>query len=219
MVTIGDIEMAKETKEPSITITPEATLTQYFLEEIQKALKNQQVHTDRIVEIYLATMLAEFSRSETLFARKDEDLKDKPLAVIYAEAMVGLSSAKIRLFKYVGDCSLFIAGFFSDSFQRKIIDVDYVIMLGAISYARLHQMFWKRIEDSHFSGLFHDLSERFPTYVNVFSEISEESRIQSSRDILRLYEKWLKTKSTRMAKQLIAQGIQPNPTVNVRHLH
>lgn len=203
---------------PEILITPEPSVLEYFRDRIEKAFKNQRVQTDQVVKIYLSNLLVEFMHTEVLFGKKEEDLREKPLALIYAEAMTSLSGGQIRLLKYLGDFTMFFSGFFSDSLQRKIIDVDYLITLGAIAYDKLHQRFHRKQEDRILSELFSDLSGRFTTYVDILSEISEESQLQDHRDILRLYEKWLKTRSERTAEQLRKQGIQLHEIIPPNHL-
>ncbi len=208
-----------ERQKRGIVITREASLSEYFREQLEKAFKNQQVRSEQVVKIYLSNLLAEFMRAEVLYAVEDEALREKPLAVIYATALKSIASVQVRLLKYLGDFTMFFSGFFSDSLQRRIIDVDYLVTLGAIAYAKLHQRFHRQSEDRTLSDLYQDLSDRFTTYVDILSEISEESRLQNPADILRLYEKWLRTRSERAAEQLRRQGIRITDAVRTPYLH
>ena len=208
-----------EKGKPEILITREPSVSEYFRERIEKALQNQRVCTDHVVKIYLSNLLAEFMHAEVFFGKKDEDLEEQPLALIYTKALNSIASVQIRLLKYLGDFTMFSSGFFSDSLQRKIIDVDYLITLGAIAYGKLHDRFHRHQEDRVLSDLFSDLSGRFAIYVDILSEISEESQLQDHRDILRLYEKWLKTRSERTAEQLRKQGIQLHAAMPSKYLH
>ena len=204
---------------PEIIISREPSVSEFFRERIEKALRNQGVETDHVVKIYLSNLLAEFMHADVLFGNMDEDLEGKPLALIYAKALTSMAGVQIRLLKYLGDFTMFFSGFFSDSLQRKIIDVDYLITLGAIAYGKLHHRYHRQQEDRVLSDLFSDLSGRFTIYVDILSEISEESQLQDHRDILRLYEKWLKTRSERTAAQLRKQGIQLQETATSAYLH
>ena len=38
--------------------------------------------------------------------------------------------------KQIGDVSLFVSGFFSDSLRRKLVDVDYYVSIGGVAYQR-----------------------------------------------------------------------------------
>jgi hypothetical protein len=204
---------------PEILITQEPSVSEYFRKRIEKALENQRVETDHVVKIYLSNLLTDFMRTDVLFGRTDEDLAGKPLALIYAEALTSITGVQIRLLKYLGDFTMFFSGFFSDSLQRKIIDVDYLITLGGIAYGKLHHRYHLQQEDRVLSDLFSDLSGRFTVYVDILSEISEESQLHDHRDVLRLYEKWLKTRSERTAAQLRKQGIQLDEAMPPKYLH
>ncbi len=196
----------------------ESSVTEYFQQQVEQALCNQRVEADGLVSTYLVDLLAGFLRSESLYAEEDEDLKEKPLALVYAKALTSLAGVRIRLLKYLGDFSMFFSGYFSESFQRKVIDVDYLISMGEVAYEKLHICLQGQREDPALSSLFLDLSARFTTYVDVLSEISEEDRTHTARDLLRLYEKWLKTGSARTADQLRRQGILPNETLPKTYL-
>jgi hypothetical protein len=110
------------------------------------------------------------------------------------------------------DRSLFISGFFSDSLKRSLADVDYYMALGARAYQ------WLGEEDDVLRPVFLDLGQRFVSFVDVFSEVSERSALMSNNDLLRLYEKWLRTRSRRDEELLAERGIVPNASVGRKFL-
>ena len=69
-----------------------------------------------------------------------------------------------------------------------------------------------------FYELFHELATKFVIYVDLLGEISENCRLATDIGVLRLYEKWLRTKSSRNAKQLADHGIIPDPSLDTRFL-
>jgi hypothetical protein len=105
---------------------------------------------------------------------------------------------------------LFISGYFSDSLNRSLVDVDYYIALGERAYGSLART------DDTLSDVFDELAEKFSGFVDVLGEVSERSSLASNTDVLRLYEKWLKTKSRRSGDLLARQGIVPNGSVSTR---
>jgi hypothetical protein len=107
--------------------------------------------------------------------------------------------------KQVGDVSLFMSGFFSDSFRRKLVDVDYYVTIGGYAYNAL-----SRVESETFSSVFAELGEKFGAFVDVLAEVSERTSCASNADLLRLYEKWLKTGSPRSGQLLVERGVVPN---------
>jgi hypothetical protein len=54
--------------------------------------------------------------------------------------------------------------------------------------------------------------------MDVLADISERTALGSSADVLRLYEKFLRTGSVRDGQKLIDRGILPNPTIGKRFL-
>ena len=74
-----------------------------------------------------------------------------------------------------------MSGFFSDSLQRKLVDVDYYVTIGGIAYNAL-----SRIETDTLSPVFAELAEKFVGFVDVLSEVSERTSCTSNADLLRL---------------------------------
>jgi hypothetical protein len=147
----------------------------------------------------VVNLLASFMHLDSPGARADEALGVRLVKALAAEG------AKQRdELRHVGDLSLFISGFFSDSLNRRLVDVDYYIQLGEHAYASLAR------RDGRFGDVFDELSGKFVAFVDVLSEVSEHSAITSNSDLLRLYEKWLRTKSRRSGDLLVARGIVPN---------
>jgi hypothetical protein len=111
----------------------------------------------------------------------------------------------------VGDLSLFVAGFFSDSLNRKLVDIDYYVMLGGRAYESL-----SRFERETFAPAFAELAGSFVSFVDVLNDVSEQCTMTSNADVLRLYEKWLRTGSRRDGQRLVERGIVPNASIATR---
>ena len=107
--------------------------------------------------------------------------------------------------RQVGDLSLFISGFFGDSLRRKLVDVDYYASIGGTAYTAL-----SRFETDALASVFAELAENFVAFVDVLSEVSERTSCASNADLLRLYERWLRTGSQRSGQLLIERGVVPN---------
>lgn len=175
------------------------TPIEHFKDLVGVALRRQKVKTNELVEYYLSTLLEGFILSE--------NLSTEPLAVAYLKALGTGGARQAHMMKQLGDISLFTSGFFSDSFKRKIIDIDYYILMGAASYGYLASI--HNEGDSAVPSLFSELSAKFKLFADVLTEVSEKSRLTSSRDILRLYERWLRTNSRHAESLLRGLGIDP----------
>ena len=104
-----------------------------------------------------------------------------------------------------------MSGFFSDSLKRKLVDVDYYATIGGFAYSAL-----SRYESDTFSPVFAELAENFAAFVDVLTEVSERTSCTSNSDLLRLYEKWLKTGSPRSGQLLVEQGVVPNASIRMK---
>ena len=91
------------------------------------------------------------------------------------------------------------------------MDVDYYIQLGERAYGSLATR-----SDPAFGEVFDELAGKFPVCVDVLSEVSERSALASNSDVLRLYEKWMRTRSRRSGDLLVERGIVPNYSVSSR---
>ena len=159
---------------------------------------------------YLVNLLAGFVYPEQPGGRS---LLDEPLAVRLARALQTGGVQQREGLRRVGDLSLFISGFFADSLSRKLVDVDYYIALGGYAYGSLG----RRDEDAC-ADIFAELAEKFVTYVDVVAEVSERSAVRSNAELLRLYEKWLRTGSRRNGELLVERGIVPNASIGTRFI-
>jgi hypothetical protein len=186
----------------------EQTPAEYFKEQVESALARQHLQAGDMTEYYLVNLLCQYVRLDHT-AQTDHG---EPLAVRLARALqTGGTEQRARL-RSLGDFSLFTAGFFSDSLNRRQVDVDYYVSMGEYAYASL-----SRAEDA-FKEVFSELSRKFVGFSDVLADISERTALTSNHDVLRLYEKWLRTGSDRDGQRLIQRGIVPNSSVGKRFL-
>lgn len=181
---------------------------EYFKEMIEAALEHQRIKTGEMTSYYLVNLLAGFAAG-----RRQPDPSDEPLGVQLIVALRRAGVERSTQLRKVGDRSLFISGFFSDSLKRQIADVDYYVTLGAYAYHSLSHE-----EDDVLGPVFAELGRNFVSFVDVLEEVSERSALISNHDVLRLYEKWLRTGSRREGELLVERGIVPNNTIGEKFL-
>lgn len=186
------------------TLIRSDTTMEYFRGLVEAALAHQRVDAGELTACYVVNMLAGFTHVDGPQGQIDSE----PLALGLARAIEQGGSAQRAAFRRVGDLSLFVSGFFSDSLKRKLVDLDYYIALGGFAYGAL-----SRNDDDSFSPVFGELANKFVAFVDVLSEVSEQSAGASNIDLLRLYEKWLRTGSRRNGEKLVEHGIVPNRSV------
>ncbi len=183
------------------TVVRRESAIEYFKELVEGALVRQRLVATELTAFYIVQLLAGF-----LQRRAGED---DPLALRLGRALESAGVQQRASLKQIGDISLFVSGFFSDSLRRGLVDVDYYVQIGGFAYTTL-----SRHEGDAFSPVFAELAEKFVEFVDVLSEVSERSSCGSpNTDLLRLYERWLKTGSRRSGQLLIERGVVPNATL------
>jgi hypothetical protein len=183
----------------------------YFRELVIEALGKQKVSTQPETEFYLVNLLNQFIKADRLYSRDAEgSVREESLALMVKEALEQPKpQAQSALFRHVGDVSLYVAGFFQDSLNRKLVDVDYYIDMGGTAY---HQVA-VRAEEQIMKVLYQELADKFGTFVEVLAEVSDKTTPKTEKDLLRMYELWVRTRSERAAKALQEAGILPNETI------
>jgi hypothetical protein len=171
---------------------------EYFKELVEGALAHQRIAAGELTSFYVVNLL-------TGFLQRPAEEDQTPLALRLAEALDAAGVRQRTSLKQIGDFSLFISGFFADSLNRKLVDVDYYAKIGGTAYTAL-----SRYETDTFSPVFAELAENFVRFADVLSEVSERASCGSNADLLRLYERWLKTGSRRSGQLLAERGVVPS---------
>jgi len=181
---------------------------EFFRDLVESALQHQHLSAREGTSFYLVNLLAGFVHGDRTASTADE-----PLGVRFVKALQEAGARQRDKLRRVGDHSLFISGFFADSLSRSLVDVDYYIQLGENAYGSL-----ARQGDGTLGNVFDELAGKFPAFVDVLGEVSERTAMTSNKDLLRLYEKWLRTRSRRSGDLLTARGIVPNASIGTRFI-
>jgi hypothetical protein len=187
-----------------VRLVRDETPVEFFREQLAKAMEHQHVSTSAFTEYYLVNLLASAVRGETL-PPAEPGYDETPLALLYARALQAARGERALLLRALGDNALFVAGFFGDSLERQLVDLRYVSALGGRAYARLS------VEEAGACGprVFAELAGRFLDFADLLAEVSEASRLTNQTSVVKLYEKWERTRSRRAAILLAEQGIAP----------
>jgi hypothetical protein len=172
----------------------------------------QKVSAQPETEFYLVNLLNQFIKTDRLYMRDaDGSAREEPLALMVKEALEEQSTAaQTQRFKHIGDVSLYVGGYFQDSLNRKLVDVDYYIDMGGAAYQRVAA---RTAEEEILRAVYEELAAKFAAFVEVFADVSEKTTPRTEKDLLRLYELWVRTRSERAAKALQEAGILPNDTI------
>jgi hypothetical protein len=187
------------------------SLTEYFRDALRNALAHQRVSLDEHTEHYVVNILSLYSRTEVSHADTRAGQRWVSLAELLAAAGAAESAPEREAaLQRLGDVSLFVAGFFAHGFERRLVDVDYHIAMGGRAYGALSATPTSSSRRA-LHGVFGELARKFQLVVDAIGEISDSARVWSQKDVLRLYELWLKTGSRRAQHLLQGLGVAPAP--------
>jgi hypothetical protein len=194
----------------------ESTVTvarDFFASELRVVLEKRKVDANQDSFEYLVALLTRFMESNTFFARNaDGKLEDNFLVGLYAEYLAGSPEVKRSALRRLGDVCLMVTGYFPDSLNRKLVDVDYYSGMGGAAYWQLAQ--WQAG-----SNLFKELSVKFRDFSNVLAEMSDRSGLNSNADLLRLYERWIHSGNDRLKEILAEKGIDSPMRLEIKTRH
>ncbi len=169
---------------------------EFFKHEVEVAMQRQRVHASDWTIYYIVRLLSSYVRRP-----ESEEHDNEPLGIRLARALAADNTAQRDPLRQIADQALFVAGFFGDSLERRAARLDYYISVGGFAYGRLAGN-----DDDAFADVFGELAEKFVLVVDVLSDISDRAS-RTNRDLLRVYERWLRTGSRRDPALLVAGGL------------
>jgi hypothetical protein len=178
---------------------------EYFKELVDDALARQRIGAGEMTAFYVVHLLAGFMQQPID--------RQQPLGIRLARALEAGGTEQRADLREIGDRALFISGFFSDSLRRQLVDIDYYVSIGGMAYTTL-----SRSDADTFSPVFAELADKFIGFADVLSEVSERTACTANLDLLRLYDRWLKTGSARSGQRLVEQGIVPNASLKATRI-
>jgi hypothetical protein len=183
----------------------------FFRELVTGALGKHQIEVAPETEFYLVNLLGQFITTDRLYAKNEQGaVREEPLALMLKEALEHPQpQTQFKMFRHIGDVSLYVGGFFQQSLNRKVVDVDYYIEIGG----RAYRLVASRSDENVHRNLYEELAAKFKALIDVLAEVSDRTQPKTEKDLLRLYDLWVRTRSDRAAKALKEAGILPNDTV------
>ncbi|MEZ4705129.1 MAG: hypothetical protein R3A11_08105 [Bdellovibrionota bacterium] len=179
----------------------------FFYQQIKNVVEKNSMNLDEALGFYLVNLL---STTHQKIAQSDPSVMDTPLALLFGKAQSSEDLLEKRaLWKNLGDHSLYISGFFSDHLTKSAVDIDYYMHMGGTAYQNVSFLSRESRDQRALSDMFESLAKRFREMVDLLSQISESVGITSNEDILRIYERWIHTKSQHLLKKLQNEGIDP----------
>ena len=176
------------------------SLESYFRDEVDLACKQEGLPAGSPTQPYLVHLLAAYAA---------QPIENRPLGLRLLNAMGASPRERRTHLREIGDTSLFLCGFWGDSLGRGLVDVGYYTDLGEMAYRELaHGAPVAVPEVGRVPGVFGELARNFSRFVGVLMTISRRTaRGRNPADVVRLYDRWLRTKSSWAARRLAEEGV------------
>ena len=134
---------------------------------------------DLKIEFYLVNLLCNFMATSKVQTGQGEiDAFDTPLVFMLQRALEASIDDQIKIYKCLGDTSLFFAGYFKAFLRRKHIDQQYCITMGATAYESLAHIMRVLHRDDDFTQIYLELARGFADLVKLFERVSPEGKKQ-----------------------------------------
>jgi hypothetical protein len=177
------------------------SLESYFRDQVVSAFRDEGLEADRMTEHYLVQLLAGYAA---------QPIEDRPLAIRLLQAVAAPPRERRSTLREIGDTSLFVSGFWGDSLGGKLVDVNYYIDMGGCAYGELARGASDGGREPY-GPVWGELAANFARFVEVLMTISRRTaRARNDRHVVRLYERWLRTKSGWAARRLAEEGVMPS---------
>jgi hypothetical protein len=193
--------------QPSIAISP--NISDYFHEVVADAIRVRQIEATHAATSYLVGLLCEF-------VHPDEEAGatfSRPLTFQLHEALEAMGPERFQRLRSLGDRVLYAIGFFGGHIEGKGVDRGYVVSVGSTAYGHAAAMIRLRAaKRPPPPNVLSELAVKFETFAEVLKDVADGTLACGARDersVVKLYERWLKTGSARLAEELGAQGILP----------
>ncbi len=198
------------------TIVLDADMREFFRERLVAALSRRRVEVEEATEFYLVNLLAGYA------SRSPRETLSRPLFHRLAEAVETPDAPeRFRRFRELGDCALYVCGFFSEHLDRRGISRDYVVTMGHRAYGEAGDLCGRacRAAEARLREVYPELAEGFDDFARVLDDVRETTALRTPQDIVRLYERWRRTRSPLLASRLKQQGVFPQVADDGEVLH
>ncbi|MCC6648091.1 MAG: hypothetical protein IT374_21295 [Polyangiaceae bacterium] len=189
-----------------MTIVTSGDVTGFFREAVDDALREGRVDATDGARQYLADMLA--GRCGQGVPR---DALDKPVTLLLDEALHAPATERLERLRDVGDGTLALSGLYHDHLERRGVDSRYVGTVGKTAYGAAAGLL-SRGDGPGALDLFGELAEKFDRLAEALRRIADGIFAAPGTGpdaLLRVYERWLRTGSSRLERALISEGLLP----------
>jgi hypothetical protein len=180
-------------------IHQDSDVQSFFRERLDGALSRQSLRLSSAAKVYVVNLMAGFANGGFGSAL------DEPFALRLAAALRTRGGERARLLRELGDTALYACGFFSEHLERRGISREYIVTMGYRGYRGAVDA----APRSALAAVCPELAFSFDPLARVLDDVRESTALRTPQQIVRLYERWHRTRSPLLAERLEAEGVYP----------
>ena len=184
------------------------SLKGFFFDGLMEINKKSLCPVPESVIFYSSDVLDKFALSEDFFEKSDGKMKEKILGLKLLEATQYGREDQKRIYKEVGDMSLLVCGYFSQSVNKKIVDAQYYSQLGKMAYSHLNSVSPHFLDIPSFYGMVATCFESLTTLMTILATK------ENGNDSNLIFKKILKQEFV-SEKEMLVSGVLPPLTSKV----
>ncbi len=181
----------------------------FFFDGLSELNKKSLCPIPESVIYYSSDVLDKFALSEDFFEVSDGKVREKILGMKLLEATQFTREEQKRVYKEVGDMSLLVCGYFSESVNKKIVDTQYYSQLGRMAYSHLNNVIPSFLDIPSFYGMVATCFESLTTLMTIMAT-KDRNGIEGNL----IFNKILKDTPV-SEKEMLVSGVIPTLTKKV----
>lgn len=175
----------------------------FFFEGLSELNKKSLCPVPESVIFYSSAVLDKFALSEDFFETSEGKVREKILGMKLLEASQHTREEQKKIYREVGEMSLMVCGYFSQSVNKKIVDTNYYSQLGKMAYSHLNNVTPRFFDIPHFYGMVATCYESLTTLLMLLA--SKEKGYENNL----IFQKIMKDEEL-SETQMKASGILPS---------
>lgn len=182
----------------------------FFFENLSEINKKSLCPVPESVIYYSSDVLDKFALSQDFFETSEGKVREKILGMKLLEATQVSRDEQKKIYKEVGDMSLMVCGYFSESVNKKIVDTQYYAQLGKMAYSHLNNVHPSFLDIPCFYGMVATCFESLTTLMTILATKDRNGVVDNNL----IFKKILNSESV-SEKEMLVSGVMPTPTRKV----
>jgi hypothetical protein len=149
-----------------------ANLKGFFFEGLSEINKKSLCPVPESIIYYSSDVLDKFALSQDFFETSEGKVREKILGMKLLKASESNRDEQKKIYKEVGDMSLLVCGYFSESVNKKIVDKEYYAQLGKMAFSHLNNVSPVFLDIPSFYAMVATCFESMTTLMTLFANKS-----------------------------------------------